>query len=155
MNNKPQILDEGFEKNTVSDSDFIVASASKRFLNTIIDTIAFLIIFVLVNIIVTIISKFMFLSGDKVADDFIAAISGTVLFGVCVLFYLSGKLTGKSIGKFITKTRVVSENGEKPAFLNIVGRSFARLIPFEAFSFLGTSRVGFHDSLSKTRVIND
>ena len=56
--------------------------------------------------------------------------------------------------KFITGTMVVTEDGQCPSFGQFVGRSFARLIPFEAFSFLGGSKpVGWHDSLSGTRVI--
>lgn len=63
---------------------------------------------------------------------------------------------GKTPGKFITKTRVVNEEGKPPSFLNIVGRTFCRFIPFEPFSFLGGDRpTGWHDSISKTYVVED
>ena len=43
--------------------------------------------------------------------------------------------------------------GRTPRFPQILGRSLARLIPFEAFSFFGALGVGWHDSFSNTRVI--
>ena len=60
---------------------------------------------------------------------------------------------GRTIGKFITGTRVVRFDGYKPHLPQIIGRTFARFIPFEAFSFLGGSGNGWHDSLSGTRVV--
>jgi uncharacterized RDD family membrane protein YckC len=71
------------------------------------------------------------------------------------LYYiLMEQFTGKTIGKMMTGTHVINQNGEKASFGQIVGRSFARLIPFNALSFLFT-KVGWHDSLSKTYVIQD
>lgn len=57
--------------------------------------------------------------------------------------------------KFVTGTRVVTASGGKPSLRQIVGRTFARFIPFEALSFFGGKGypVGWHDSLSGTRVI--
>ena len=61
---------------------------------------------------------------------------------------------GRSIGKWITKTKVVRKDGGKPRFMQVLGRSFARFIPFEAFSFLVSNNpVGWHDSLSNTLVV--
>ncbi len=61
----------------------------------------------------------------------------------------------KTPAKFLTKTKVVTINGYKPSFWNIVGRTLCRFIPFEQFSFLGSTPVGWHDSISKTRVVRD
>lgn len=36
----------------------------------------------------------------------------------------------------------------------IVKRNFSRLIPFDAFSFIGDSSYGWHDSISKTYVVD-
>ena len=57
-------------------------------------------------------------------------------------------------GKLITKTIVVNEDGSSPTFVNILVRTLCRFIPLEAFTFLGNEAVGWHDTLSKTRVIN-
>lgn len=60
----------------------------------------------------------------------------------------------RTLGKLASKTKVVDIHGNKPGFWRIVGRTFARLIPFEAFSFLGGKYpIGWHDSLSGTLVV--
>lgn len=61
---------------------------------------------------------------------------------------------GRTIGKFITKTKVVDEHGRLPTLKAIILRTLARYIPFEAFSFLGGSPGGWHDRLSKTMVVD-
>jgi len=60
----------------------------------------------------------------------------------------------KTVGKFVTKTKVVKMNGEKPEPSDIISRSFCRLIPFDRVSFLFTKN-GIHDFLSKTKVVKD
>jgi uncharacterized RDD family membrane protein YckC len=58
-----------------------------------------------------------------------------------------------TLGKLVTGTRVVTFNGDKPTFGQVVGRSFARFVPFEAFSFLNRRPIGWHDSWTGTRVV--
>lgn len=74
-----------------------------------------------------------------------------------VLFYFAvlEATTGRTIGKFITGTRVVNATSGKPSFKQILGRTFCRLIPFEAVSFLGNKGfpIGWHDSIPGTRVV--
>ena len=70
-------------------------------------------------------------------------------------YLLTEGLFGRSLGKFITGTVVVDINGLKPSFGTIFKRTLCRLIPFEALSFLGSSRTGgWHDSISKTYVVD-
>lgn len=67
-------------------------------------------------------------------------------------YYLLLESTSQaSLGKLILGRVVVDEYGEKPAFKQILGRSFARIVPFEPFSCFGTR--GWHDEWSKTFVI--
>ena len=65
------------------------------------------------------------------------------------LYYFILELTiGQTIGKIITKTRVVTvDNNEKPSFTKIFVRTISRLIPIDLFS-----SNGIHDSLSKTKL---
>jgi uncharacterized RDD family membrane protein YckC len=56
-------------------------------------------------------------------------------------------------GKLITGTRVVTESGEVPTARQILIRTVVRFVPFEAFSFLGSSGTGWHDTWSGTRVV--
>lgn len=69
-------------------------------------------------------------------------------------YFVCEALWGRTLGKLLTGTRVVAANGGPPTIPQLVGRTFARIIPFEPFSFLGgPNPVGWHDSLSGTRVI--
>jgi uncharacterized RDD family membrane protein YckC len=63
-------------------------------------------------------------------------------------------LTSRTLGKFITGTYVVTDEGLKPSFLTILGRTLCRFMPFEWITFLFSS-VGFHDRLSHTRVVKN
>jgi uncharacterized RDD family membrane protein YckC len=73
--------------------------------------------------------------------------------GFFVAYYsLLEGLTGRTIGKWITRTRVVGLQGERVPFGRIVARSVARFIPFDALSFL-LADAGWHDRLSRTRVV--
>ncbi|MBI1306672.1 MAG: hypothetical protein GC181_08670 [Bacteroidetes bacterium] len=64
-------------------------------------------------------------------------------------FYLS-----KTPGKLISKTHVITINGDKPTFLNILGRSLCRFIPLDNISLL-FSDYAWHDEVSNTMVVQD
>ncbi|MDW7691732.1 RDD family protein [Flammeovirgaceae bacterium SG7u.111] len=142
MTGSEQLLDYEPEVQKLED-----ASNGKRFVNYLIDVIC-------VYAIAFAVGVFMAINGAIGGSEFSFYLVGWI---VTIVFYsgLEGFLGGKTVGKYITKTRVVTEDGETPTFINIVGRSFCRLIPFDAFSFLGEKPGGWHDSISKTRVVLD
>ncbi len=59
-------------------------------------------------------------------------------------------LNGRTIGKLITGTRAVREDGHELTFKDALLRSLSRLIPFEVFSGFG---VPWHDSLTHKMVV--
>jgi uncharacterized RDD family membrane protein YckC len=137
-----------------------VASQGKRFLNLIIDNV----LMIIVN------NGIGFIWGMAFALSRVnpaAPLTPSEVNTLNVVGFLIGMVTAltyfvvmetvfqRTVGKFITGTKVVSETGSVPTFTQILGRSFARYIPFEAFSFLGNKGfpVGWHDSLSGTRVV--
>jgi len=74
--------------------------------------------------------------------------------GGIVLYYVFFEwLFGRTPGKFITRTKVITKYGTKPNFAQIIGRTLTRLIPFEALSFLGAYYSGWHDTWSNTLVV--
>jgi len=76
------------------------------------------------------------------------------IFLLNVLYYtLFEAITGRTIGKYFTKTKVVTLTGEKPGWAGILLRSVCRFIPLDQISYLLNSDSGWHDSLSKTIVI--
>lgn len=57
----------------------------------------------------------------------------------------------RTIGKYATNSVVINQYAEAPETNSLLGRSFARLVPFEALSCLGDR--GWHDTWSKTYVV--
>lgn len=73
-----------------------------------------------------------------------------------ILYYtLMEGLTGRTIAKYITGTKVIMDmDSSKPKLINSLTRSFCRFIPFDIFSFLRPNPRGWHDSASLTKVVN-
>jgi len=132
-----------------------MASQGKRFLNYLLDLV-FIVIFILVfYFILGIILALVAPSTLSNMEEGNKLLQYLVSFIVSMIYYTSFEtVTGKSIAKYITKTKVVTEIGEKPNFKIIVIRSLCRFIPLEAFSFLFNDGSGWHDTISSTKVIN-
>lgn len=132
------------------------ASKGKRFANFIIDYIGQLIIGGAIGIAMAIISE---ITGDY---EYVAWIDtmgtlGEYALGIVILivYYMFFEtITGRTLGKYITNTKVLTEDGQKPEADKILYRTLSRMIPFEAFSFLGDEGRGWHDSIAKTVVVD-
>lgn len=125
-------------------SDFRTASSSRRLANYIIDKIGYFFFAFVVGIILGLIGV-----NIEPVNNYLLGIM--LILGYYIFFE---GIWQRTPGKWITKTKVVKEDGTKPDFGQIVGRSFSRLIPFEAFSFLaGGYPVGWHDRFPHTLVV--
>lgn len=126
-----------------------LAGSGKRFANLIIDTIVYYAIIFLASMVFA--GLYSSTGEELVTSGFYLV----VVYGLIILYpWAMESLTGKTIGKFITRTKVVKEDGSKPTSVNILGRTLCRLIPFDAFSYLG-GNPGWHDTIPKIFVIND
>ncbi len=127
-----------------------LATIQKRMVNSLIDSTIGLFVF---TVIVGILAVVLGLTTADEIESGESIISLVAYFG----YYIFCEVVwGKTLGKLITKTKVVMANGTKPSLPAIVGRTFCRLIPFDALSFFfGSSPAGWHDKFSKTRVVND
>jgi uncharacterized RDD family membrane protein YckC len=136
-----------------------IASQGLRFVNLIVDNIFIQIVSAVVGFVVGMIYATSVLMANETItpeDESTLEVIGFIVGLVTALAYyaLFEALFQRTPAKFITGTMVVNAEGERPSFGQCVGRSFARMIPFEAFSFLGSRNpVGWHDSLAGTRVI--
>ncbi len=131
---------------------FLPATIGVRFLNNVLDTIGF---FILCFIFGLIIGIFSGLTGFDV--NYGSIWFRIIIYAILPLYYLFFESIWQSTpGKWITKTKVVRIDGTKPGFLQILGRTISRFIPFDNFSFLfnNTPR-GWHDRISKTLVVPD
>lgn len=131
----------------MSKTDFIIVGSEKRFGNFCIDTIGF---FFLVFLHAMVLDVWLEIMPEGGSDWF-----GVYFFLLYVMYhFISEYFFGKTLGKFLTKTKVLNEEGEKPSFQQLLIRNLFRLIPLDPFSFLFSKR-GWHDTISKTYVIFD
>jgi len=92
-----------------------------------------------------------FIAGEEGAIKLESMLDSTpdIVFGVgmFLIYYLPLEaLTGRTVGKLFTGTEIVTEEGRKPSFKQVFGRTLARLVPFEPFSFFGKEGRGWHDT---------
>ncbi|WP_449401403.1 RDD family protein [Chryseobacterium wanjuense] len=78
-------------------------------------------------------------------------ITTTVYF--LYVFLMEYFTKGRTIGKYITGSKVISTDGTQPTLQDYFIRNISRFVPFDALSFLGGGN-GWHDSWSDTRVIH-
>jgi uncharacterized RDD family membrane protein YckC len=120
----------------------------KRLGNFIVDMIIILVI-------ISVFQLGIYFLYPEIAD--INSISMKILtYSIWFLYYfLFEKYTNKTIGKMLTKTIIVDNEGNKPSTTQIFIRSVIRLIPFEALTYLyGLRGLGLHDLISKTKVVD-
>jgi len=133
----------GVQQNTTVTQAVLPASLVQRFVHNIVDSIAMYIFAFAIG----------FLAIAIFGED-VGLIIGFIAFFAYHLIFEA--IFQKTIGKMFTGTKVVSVTGEKPSFLALLGRTFARYIPFEPLSFLfygSYPTMGWHDRLSGTLVV--
>lgn len=124
------------------------ASRLQRFVNLLIDLVGYFAFAIVIGTVLGLVYP-PFLESTSTLGDY--------AFGFIVItsyYAISEALFGRTLGKLVTRTWVVSEyDGGKPTFAQILGRSAARSVPFEPFSFFGSEPTGWHDQWSGTRVV--
>lgn len=144
---------------TISDERLKIDPASRwrRFFNWLIDYACFTLLSMLVLLPY---ATWLYVRGGDAALEALETPNLLRDYGVGIaamlLYYIPMEsIFGFTIGKLVTGTRVVTEDGGKPRWGQIVGRTFARFIPFEPFSLLFSSdeRRSWHDSLPKLYVV--
>ena len=118
-----------------------LASKWQRFGTFCIDMIAFQVLAFIIAIVLIAMLGF----GDESATG----IMMVVYFGYYTFFELT---LGKTLGKMVMKTKVITEDGSPLTLGKVLGRTACRWIPFEVLSTFG--KQPWHDSITKTRVIS-
>lgn len=133
----------------------IPADKGLRAVNSIIDTIAFLFIYFVFTFILT---MSLFAMGvntfytDETGETFPVVALVVILPTYWLYYIITEYFFQRTLGKLLTKTRVVSKTGGKPTLKQIIFRTLSRSIPLEYLSFIVKDR-GIHDSLSGTVVV--
>ena len=133
---------------TESTTTYVSAPLGKRAVNYLIDVIvaSFIILFIGTVLKIEIITA----KGEMTnAGIFIMFIT------IPIYYFILEFLFGKTIGKVITRTKVISSDGTRATFIQCTIRSLSRLIPFEQFSGLLLKGNFWHDSIPKTVVVED
>ena len=120
-------------------------SRTRRFLNIFIDVTFCGIIFKLI------IDFADFNTTLEAYNEFLGFNILTLIF--LIYYFLMELVFQKTVGKFVTKTMVVNKYGENPSFVQLLVRTFSRIIPLDQISYLFFKK-GLHDYLSETRVID-
>lgn len=143
------ITEEAVTVDTLRKKETInIVSSGVRFLNFLIDSIVYFILAFLFSFIIEVLIQ-------PKSQSMITLYGYILLFGTYITYYSLMEIKfQKTVGKFITKTKVVTLHGERPKNGEIITRTFCRLIPFDRISFLFTKN-GFHDYLSQTKVVKD
>lgn len=146
MNNQNEVLDAEIYESNVTRKPIHLVSGMVRFVNFVID-----------NSIVLLLSAMIQASGLLGEFGYARNVifsPNYILASLCY-FVTSEYFFKKSIGKLVTKTRVVRKDGRAIKFTNILIRTLCRHIPFEPLSCFGSNVVGWHDSLSNTLVVKE
>lgn len=75
----------------------------------------------------------------------------TMIVYALLMFVTEWGTKGRSVGKYITGTKVVKADNSPLTGMDLLKRSFSRIVPFDALSFLGNN--GWHDRWSDTRMV--
>jgi len=123
-----------------------LAGTGQRFVNYLVDIIVIYVVVVIIAI------PFGGLTQLVVTNP---AMYYLVFFGLFFLYYgfLEGT-KGKTVGKMITKTTVVTNSGEPMSVSKALLRTLCRIVPFEFISaFLGGPM--WHDKWADTMLVKD
>ena len=125
------------------------ASMAKRFVNYFIDVVAFA-------------SVVGFAWGVVSPETINAVEEDSLVFNIAFLlgygiymFAIEAVSGGKSLGKLITGTRAVNEDGTNVTVKAALLRGLCRAVPFNAFSALGNPSYPWHDRWTNTYVIDE
>lgn len=129
----------------LEDRTFILAPTNKwkRFLNYIID-------YYFAYEMIAVLFQNSFLSDALESGP--RAIWLFVSFALLVYYIFMESMFSLTVGKSITGTIVLTDYSERISFGQALGRSFSRLVPFEAFSTFGVAP--WHDAWSNTNVVD-
>lgn len=135
-------------------------SWGKRLGGYILDYIIFYVIMIVLFGIIGAILGFLFgFSEDEIntfTNDSSYDVMVTIIFTLSYpIYYIIFEVTtGRTPAKMMLKLRLVTNEGQKPTFTQLLQRNFTRLVPFEALSFISNVH-GLHDRWSDTMVIDD
>ncbi len=137
------------------ETTYVRAESGKRFANYLIDIVCFYVFIFAGGVALGVFFPEILDSINTTSIfNLLARIIGLVLFAL-FMFGQEALFNGKSIGKFITKTKAVNLDGTPISINTALLRGLSRAVPFEAFSALGSPPSPWHDKWTNTMVIDE
>lgn len=135
------------EENILDDVEyaFTQASSAKRFTNYLIDRVAIYLVwnYLLYKVNVWLLSLIYQYTNSRELL-YVCSYVFTITFFVFILAILESVTSGKTLGKLLTGTRAVNQNGTRITPRTAILRCLCRLVPFEPFSALGSPSFPCH-----------
>ncbi|WP_298741989.1 RDD family protein [uncultured Chitinophaga sp.] len=126
------------------------ASQGQRLANYLIDRVASLAISLLTGIfMVSLLGESYSWILDEKISFYLLIYTGTVIYYTLA----EACLKGRTLGKLITSTHAVTNDGKPLGFRDAFVRSLSRIVPFEAFSGFGAAP--WHDQWTSTTVVKN
>lgn len=131
------------------------AGAGRRFINYIVDVISFYVVMFLFFYLLAMINYDLFLrlSGAESDGPDLLGTLITILFYGLYMGLVEALFKGRSLGKLLTGTVAVNEDGSRVSGQTALLRGLSRAVPFNAFSALGSPCYPWHDRWTKTYVV--
>ncbi|MEM9990644.1 MAG: RDD family protein [Bacteroidota bacterium] len=135
------------------------ASRAMRFANFLIDSIFIMLVYHTFQIATDTYVPADAITPEGVPEELwnLFLVQQLTQLAITLAYYILSEyfLEGKTAGKYLTRTKAIRLDGQKMDFGTTLLRSLVRLVPFEAFSFLGPRPTGWHDRWTKTVVIKE
>jgi uncharacterized RDD family membrane protein YckC len=150
MENEQQHLLADLELNLVQ------ARSGKRLANYLIDLVGFYVLLFCFGIVLALTDPSAREDVHSVSD--LGSVVDRLIMLICYGIYMGlveGLFKGKSLGKVITGTKAVNQDGSRISFMTGFLRGLARAVPFDAFSALGQPPFPWHDKWLNTYVIDE
>lgn len=132
------------------------AGSGKRLANYIIDLIIFYIFMYFFSYVIVALSMdlaiIMYAETEDGGSPILSQLIFLFMYGL-FMGLMETVFRGRSIGKFITGTIAVTEDGQRISGVTALLRGLTRAVPFNAFSALGTPCNPWHDKWNKTNVV--
>lgn len=128
--------------------DIELAGNWRRFFTYLVDYTCYLLICVVIGMVIGVLFGRQGLAVMNRMGLWIQVIG----LGLMLAYYIFFEgFWGRTPGKFVCGTVVVNEQGGRPSWGQIVGRTFTRFVPFEPFSMF--SERAWHDAWPHTHVV--
>lgn len=142
---------------TERDNVLTQATSGKRLANYIIDLISYYVFMYFFSYVIVAVSMdlaiIMYAEPEYGGNRLLATLISLVFYGL-FMGLMETLFRGRSLGKLITGTIAVDEQGNRISGTTALLRGLCRAVPFNAFSALGDPCYPWHDKWTKTYVVS-